>query len=73
MACDLNCFKCTYDDCINVGELNNAIYCRKWYEKNKEKKRAYQREYARKKRAEQKLKAVGKDGVKCQEKEIISN
>lgn len=53
--CDLKCEQCTYDDCINDGELNNAIYCRNWYEKNKEKKRAYQREYARKKRAEAKL------------------
>lgn len=50
MGYNLKCFECTYDDCINDGELDNAIWCRNWYERNKEKKKAYQREYNRKKR-----------------------
>ena len=58
MSCNLDCLNCSYDDCINDGELDNAIYCRNWYERNKEKKRAYQREYIRKKRAEEKAKKV---------------
>ena len=45
--CNLDCLNCTYDDCINDGELDNAIRCRSWYERNKEKKKAYQREYQR--------------------------
>ena len=52
--CNRDCEQCKYTDCINDGELDNSISCANWYDRNKEKKRAYQREYARKKRAEKK-------------------
>lgn len=52
--CDRDCENCPYTDCINDGELDNSISCANWYDRNKEKKRAYQREYARRKRAEKK-------------------
>ena len=48
--CNLDCLNCTYDDCINDGELDNIARCHNWYEQNGEKKRAYQREYMRQKR-----------------------
>jgi hypothetical protein len=53
--CNLDCLKCTYDECINDGELDNIVRCHNWYEANKEKKRAYQREYARRKRRNERL------------------
>ncbi len=61
--CDRDCEHCEYTDCINDGELDNSISCANWYDKNKEKKRAYQREYARKKRAEKK-KCVSEEAPK---------
>ena len=48
--CNLDCLNCAYDDCINDGELSNAIRCREWYRKNKEKKKEYQRAYIATKR-----------------------
>lgn len=52
--CNRDCERCAYPDCINDGELDNSISCANWYDRNKEKKREYQREYARRKRAEKK-------------------
>ena len=53
--CNLDCENCTYDDCINDGELNNAIHCRNWYENNKDYKREYARAYAAQKRKNKRL------------------
>ena len=52
--CNKDCLNCKYEDCINDGELDNAISCNNWYDRHKEEKRKYQREYARRKRAEKK-------------------
>lgn len=49
--CNLDCFNCPYDDCINDGELDNSIRCASWYERNREKKLKYQRAYNKQKRA----------------------
>lgn len=51
VMCDLDCFNCTYPDCINDGELDNSIRCRSWYERNREKKIEYQKAYNRRVRA----------------------
>ena len=53
--CNLDCLNCTYDDCINDGELDNAIACRSWYDRNKERKREYQRAYSKQKRLNKRL------------------
>ena len=71
--CDLDCLNCTYDDCINDGELNNAIYCRSWYDRNKEKKRAYQREYARRKRQNKQSKINAPINVSIINKNVLKS
>ena len=58
MGCDLHCFDCTYPDCINDGELDNAIRCKNWYNRNREKKCAYQRAYNKQKRQNKPSKKV---------------
>lgn len=67
--CSGKCFECQYSDCVVSDRTallmqqreqgkepkTNAENCNAWYQRNKEKKRAYQREYARKKRYEKKI------------------
>lgn len=52
--CNLDCFNCPYEDCINDTSMDNSIYCARWYEKNREKKLEYQREYNKRHYKEQK-------------------
>lgn len=58
--CNLDCFHCPYEDCINDGELNNQVKCRNWYQRNREKKIAYQKAYNKAHRAEIKAKKLQK-------------
>ena len=59
--CNLDCLHCSKADCdVEQSDLN-AIYCANWYQSHGDKKRAYQREYARRKRAEKK--ALAEKGV----------
>lgn len=71
--CNLDCVNCTYEECINDGELNNAIYCRSWYDRNKEKKREYQREYARRKRQNKKNKTNTPINVSLINKNVLKS
>ena len=62
--CNFDCFNCMYPDCIATikdimvqetkENLTNAENCNNWYQRNKERKKAYQREYIRKKREQDK-------------------
>ena len=52
--CNRDCNNCPYPECLNDGEMDNSIACSSWYDRNKEKKKAYQREYNKRKRAEKK-------------------
>ena len=52
--CNGDCFNCVFDDCIldeheSVPKIEKADTKLSYYERNKESRRAYQREYARKK------------------------
>ena len=58
--CKLDCFHCPYDDCINDGELDNAVRCASWYDRNRDKKLAYQREYQRRYRERKRLEKTEK-------------
>ena len=66
--CNLDCFNCPYEDCINDGELDSSIHSANWYERNKEKKKAYQREYNRKHREKKQADLEEKVCVVCGKK-----
>ena len=61
--CNLDCFNCPYDDCINDGEIDSSIRSANWYEKNKERKKAYQREYNKNRRQKNELDLTKKEKV----------
>lgn len=60
MKCDFDCFNCKHSDCVASGaeiirkesqeNLTNKEMCNNWYQRNKERKKAYQREYIARKR-----------------------
>lgn len=58
IKCNLDCFNCIKPDC-DVDFIDwNSVKCKRWYEKNREKKLAYQKAYNKRKRQNKPVKKV---------------